>query len=239
MASLAKLAALFVQPKYWSALMRGVAPTVEHQVPLAGRDFATVIDVGANKGQFAFFASRAWPNADLYCFEPLPKPRARLESLLGSRAVIHPMALGAEPGDAEMHIASRADSSSLLALGELQKSMFGMDESGTQRVRIARLDAVLNATQIKRPALLKIDVQGFEYQTLIGAADILHCLDSIYVECSFVELYRDQHLVYDIVALLEKAEFVETGRFNLQVGEDGMLFQADILFEPSFQNPRQ
>ena len=32
----------------------------------------TIIDIGANKGQFAEYISNIFPKAQLFCFEPLP-----------------------------------------------------------------------------------------------------------------------------------------------------------------------
>ena len=96
--------------------MHGVTATLDHDTALGRDSFATVIDVGANKGQFAVYARIRWPNARLICFEPLPNPRAKLVRVTGGQAEIHDCALGAEPGEGRMHLATRTDSSSLLAL---------------------------------------------------------------------------------------------------------------------------
>ena len=52
-----------LQPAYWPALARAVVPTIEHGPALASVEPATVIDVGANKGQFSRFVASRWPNA--------------------------------------------------------------------------------------------------------------------------------------------------------------------------------
>lgn len=230
MKRLHKALAALTQPAYWPALARGVVPGHEHGGAFPGRDFATVIDVGANKGQFAAFARHRWPRARLICFEPLPGPRARLTAVTGGYAEIHASALGEAEGEAAMHVASREDSSSLLPLGETQKRLFSMHETRQVTVPVQRLDAVIDAAAMARPALLKIDVQGLEYETLIGAAGLLDHLDAVYVECSFVELYAGQKLAGAVAALLEAAGFRETGRFNV-FREDGEDVQADLLFE--------
>ena len=67
---------------------------------------------------------------------------------------------------------ARTDSSSLLALGARQKAIFGMEESGALQVPIKRLDTCLS-TPLPRPALLQIDVQGFELEVLKGATGLL------------------------------------------------------------------
>lgn len=222
------LSALSV-PGYWPSLARGVVPGFEHKAAFVGRDFSTVLDVGANKGQFAAFARHRWPRARLVCFEPLPGPRQRLFKLLGSVAEIHPIALGECEGQAEMHLATREDSSSLLALSDAQKRLFAMDESTVISVPVYRLDDVIRDKELEGRTLLKIDVQGFEFEVLKGATGILGAIDEIYVECSYLELYVGQRLAGEVKEFLADFGLTESDRFN--VYSDGVSdVQADILF---------
>lgn len=220
-------------PAYWPALARGVVPGFEHGSAFVGREFATVIDVGANIGQFATFAQHRWPGAHLICFEPLPGPRRRLQTLLHESAEVHPVALGSHAGSAEIHVASRADSSSMLPLGEAQKRLFSMEEQQVLSVPVERLDSVVGAGDVARPALLKIDVQGFEFEVLRGATGLLRSIDTVYVECSFIELYVGQRLAGDVVELLEEFDFAAVGSFNPYHDGDGTKVQADLLFARS------
>jgi FkbM family methyltransferase len=225
---LRKYAKLLQTPACWPALMHGVAATFDHDSALGRDSYATVIDVGANKGQFAIYARIRWPNAQLICFEPLPEPRAKLVHVTRGRAEIHDCALGAEAGEGRMHIATRTDSSSLLALGARQKEIFGMEESGEFQVPIKRLDACL-PTPLPRPVLLKIDVQGFELEVLKGATVLLPRLDAVYVEASYVELYEGQVLHEEIARYLTAAGFSLDGRYNTHFHQ-GEPVQADLLF---------
>ncbi|WP_201068223.1 MULTISPECIES: endonuclease/exonuclease/phosphatase family protein [Thiorhodovibrio] len=50
-------------PACWAALRHGEAATLEHDAALGRERFATVIDVGANKGQFAVYTRLRWPRA--------------------------------------------------------------------------------------------------------------------------------------------------------------------------------
>src|SRR3546814_6948519 len=95
---------------------------------------------------------------------------------------------------------------SLLPLGEEQKRGFAMEEVSTLTVPVRRLDAVLDPASLPRPVLLKIDVQGFEYEVLEGLGALRDAIRWIFVEVSFVELYQGQRLSADVETLLQELE---------------------------------
>lgn len=229
MTRLSKLAAAARNPAYWPALRRGILPTTDHEKALRPFDFKTVIDVGANKGQFASFARVQWPDARLICFEPLPGPRRKLQSLL-PHAKVFDYALGAASGRADIHVASREDSSSLLPLGILQKSMFAMQSVGQMEVEVRRLDEVIETDDLSKPVLLKIDVQGLELLVLEGAEGLLPNIHAIYVEASFKELYCGQHLAGEVISFAESKGFSSAGLFNTLSAAANDVVQADFLF---------
>lgn len=227
-----KLARAVVTPVYWRFLLRGVMPTVEHSAALSRFSFRTVFDIGANRGQFTAFACRHWPNSIVHCFEPIPNVETELRRLMGSlsNVMVHREALGNRTGEAELHLASRNDSSSLLPTSPTQTAIFGTQEIGVVRVPIARLDSLVSAVDIDRPALLKIDVQGFELDVLRGSEAILPVIDAVYVEVSYMELYQGQPRATEIVELLLALGFELAGSFNQQ-GTSGLgAVQADLLF---------
>lgn len=230
MASFGKLAAVAGAPRTWGALGKGVLATMDHRAALGRFQFGSVIDIGANKGQFAAFAMASWPQAKLFCFEPLPGPRAKLAAVTAGRAEVFDCALGAEEGVAVIHVASRADSSSLLPLGERQKTMFQMEESSTLNVPVRRLDQALSTDRLPGPTLIKIDVQGFERDVLLGAKALLPAVSAVYIELSFVELYDKQALASEIATMLFAEGFLLSGVFNQTCDAAGEAVQADFLF---------
>ncbi|PHR21872.1 MAG: hypothetical protein COA41_01855 [Sphingopyxis sp.] len=226
-----KLGRAILNPGNWWAISHGVVPTIEHGKCLQDIAPASVIDVGANKGQFSVFATSIWPNARFHAFEPLPGPSAKFEKVLRGKVTLHKCALGDQETELEIHIASRADSSSLLPLGEKQKQLYDMSESGKLRVPVKRLDAVVAGEALQAPALLKIDVQGFEYEVLSGISGITDKVRWIYVEASFVELYEGQHLFDDVAELISSLGYDQIGQFNTSYDDKGEKVQADFLFE--------
>ena len=78
---------------------------------------------------------------------------------------------------------------------------------------------------------MKIDVQGYELNVLIGARQTIEkYIKYIYVELSFVHFYQGQPLVDDVVSLLKEYGFGLVGIFNPQIGDANELQQADFLF---------
>lgn len=219
---------------YRRALRYGVAAAVEHDAAPFRHEFRLVLDVGANRGQFALVAARRFPQAALVCFEPLSGPRETLERALHWHRDLEvtPCAVSTRAGEAEFVISRADDSSSLLAMTETQAQHFpGTEAAGRTVVQTARLDDLVAPERRLRPCLLKIDVQGAELDVLNGASSVLGAVDAVLVECSFVELYRGQALAGEIVDALHGRGFLLTALCSPVADRSGRVLQADLLFE--------
>jgi len=231
---LRKLAFCIARPATWKYLRKGIAPTIDHRDPLGNLQFATVLDVGANRGQFALFSLTTWPSAKLISFEPLPGPAGLLRQTFGDRIEVVQAALSDEIGQAEMYVTEQDDSSSLLPIGTNQEQISGTKVASVETsVPLVTLDSVLSERALVGPMLLKIDVQGNELKALRGAIASLSKIDMIYCECSYRELYVGQALAAEIIDFLGQHGFEIAGVFNqvstLNLGP----VQADFLFRPS------
>lgn len=175
-------------------------------------DIDLVLDVGANKGQFALDIRQYGYAGRIVSFEPLSQAHGQLlRSSAGD-----PMwdayprcALGDHNGEVEINIAGNSESSSILPMLESHRS--AAPESayqGKEIVPINTLDAVAGQyLKDARAPFLKIDTQGFEWHVLDGAHDILPHIKGILVELSLVPLYDGQHLWRDVIDRLETAGF--------------------------------
>jgi len=229
-----KLAALLKSPYCHSRLLRyRVAAGVEHSGVLSGLDCRTVVDIGANRGQFALVARRRLPQARILSFEPLPAASAKFRAVFAGddRVTLHEVAIGPAPGNATIHISRRDDSSSLLPITATQVALFpGTAEVATTIVRVAPLREFISAAKIEAPALLKVDVQGYELQALRGCEDLLNRFAYVYAECSFMELYAGQALADEVIAWLRERGFKLRGVHNMDYDPGGRAIQADFLF---------
>lgn len=171
-----------------------------------------VLDVGANKGQFASEIRQCGYAGRIVSFEPLSQAHGELLQSSSVDPLWHAYsrcALGDHNGEVEINIAGNSESSSILPMLESHRS--AAPESayqGKETVPIKTLDAVAGQYMMDaRAAFLKIDTQGFEWQVLDGARETLPHIKGILVELSLVPLYEGQHLWREVVDRLEAAGF--------------------------------
>lgn len=207
---LRKLSILLRVPIWRKALMKSVPATTEHLHIFSFEPFATVIDVGANRGQFSLLAKGLYPSVKVFAFEPLQAPREIFEAVSAgwNDITIFPFGLGDENIDEmSINVASKNDSSSFLAFEKISDMFPSAQFSHQEIASIKRLDDVLKPNGLVAPVLMKIDVQGFEKQVLTGSEKLLPHIDLVYVEAAFVDMYKNQALFDEIYAFLSDKGF--------------------------------
>jgi FkbM family methyltransferase len=196
--------------------------------------FRTVLDVGANVGDFAKAAHALFPDAAVYSFEPLPDCFAELQRAMDG--VPHFKAfnvgLGAARGELEFNRSTFSPSSSFRKMSKTHEENYPWTAGGEKiRVTVATLDGLLGDLELARPALMKIDVQGYEDQVLAGAVRTCGQVDALVVEVSYETLYEGQPLFDDIHKTLVQMGFAYHGNIE-QVDErlTGRPLCADAFF---------
>jgi len=231
--TLSKLLALLRNRRSAVTLARHrVAAAVEHLEAIRFCAPRTLIDVGANKGQFSMAVRSLFPKAQIHAFEPLPEARERFQSVFKGdhKVALYDLAIGAKAGEAIFYVADRADSSSLLRPGTGQREAYGVQTQRRITVRVQPLKETLDFSNLVHPVLMKIDVQGGELEVL-KSIENLSLVDFIYVEVSFVELYERQPLFREIFDHLAERGFRLRGAFNQSCTKAFGPTQADCLFE--------
>ena len=230
-----KLAGILAVPGWRHALLRYRVPAgVEHAGMLGHLGtLRTAVDIGANRGQFALAVAHCCPEAQILSFEPLAEPAAVYRKVFAddSRTMLVETAIGPRLDETMMHLSARDDSSSLLPIAAAQNALFpGTSEAGTATIQVARLADQVPEDAIETPALLKLDVQGFELEALTGCEDRLDRFEWVYAECSFVELYAGQAFADAVIAWLRERSFALRGVYNTSYDVQGRTIQADFLF---------
>jgi FkbM family methyltransferase len=178
---------------------------------LTHHEIDTVLDVGANTGQYASALRRAGYKGEILSFEPLSDAYAELEkkSRNDSRWRVFNCAVGEENGEAEINIAGNSESSSLLPMLDAHlRSAPGSKYRATERVKVSTLDSALeNVTSKESRLFLKIDTQGYEHHVIRGARSLLQQVCLIECELSLTPLYEGQYLCHDMLNLLDGMGF--------------------------------
>lgn len=194
----------------------------------------TVLDIGANVGQFAVASAKLFPGTCVHSFEPNPDSFARLqENVRQLRTVsVYPLALGEEEGEATFHVNSHSHSSSILPLTENHRRAFPIaNEVGTIQVKVSTLDKIFAGVELASPVLLKLDVQGFEAQVLRGGVDTLKQVDHLVLEASFKPMYQGEMLFLEMVRFVEGLGFTFLRPIGLLSDpQSGEIVQMDALF---------
>ena len=231
---LKKITSLIPEKIYRNAIFHGVAAAIEHEEVLTKNFYTTIIDIGANKGQFSLAVRKNFPEANIFAFDPLSNAAETFKKVFinDKNTYFYNYAIGPNSGEELIHISKKDDSSSLLSIGKLQTELFpGTEELKTSYIKISPLQDLIKKKNIVKPALLKLDVQGFEYDALIGCESFLDMFDNIYCECSYVELYVGQKLANDVEDLLKSFGFHLDSSYNISYDNKGNKIQADLLFK--------
>ncbi len=198
-----------------------------------------VLDVGASTGEYAAFLLEEGFSGRVISFEPIEAVHRELcrRAERYPRWTVAPRcALGAEAGEAVLHVTRNLASTSLL---EMEARHTAAAPQATpmreERVPVRRLDEVAPKLvgEAKR-LFLKIDVQGFEPQVLDGATGLFRRIRGLQVEMSLVELYRGQVLFLEMLQRILKLGYELWGFDTVFVDEtSGRTLQVDgVFFRP-------
>jgi FkbM family methyltransferase len=213
-----------------------VSPEARFFKLLESRGIDTVIDVGANEGQYGRLLRERGYKRTIVSFEPLRDEHERLLAAAeGDRQwfVAPRMALGDETKEIEINVAGNSWSSSILPMDERHELAAPQSRYvGVQRVPMRRLDDVQHpAIEAGQSILLKIDTQGFEMPVLQGAPHLLQTISGLQLELSLTQLYEGQVLYLDMIHWLRDRGF---DLWNVIPGfvepASGRLLQLDGVF---------
>jgi FkbM family methyltransferase len=194
-----------------------------------------LLDVGANKGQYALACRTSGYKGEILSFEPLSAAHATLLALAKKDpkwTIADRMAVGDRSGEVEINLAGNSASSSVLPM--LDAHLAAAPHSryvGSEKVPLCRLDDVLESRTDGRKIFLKLDVQGFEGFVLNGAENTLAKALALQLEMSLLPLYQGEVLMPEMAKLLEEKGFEP---WDLQPAlrdpKTGRLLQVDAVF---------
>lgn len=198
-----------------------VVASLEHR-ELPKTSYATVVDIGAHTGQFTLLARELYPEATVHAFEPLPEAAAKFREVFADdpHVRLHEAAIAPTRCDATLYIGSEWDGGSLLPAGGSPREV---------PVHAAPLEEFVGADEIRSPALLKLDVQGYEHEALVGCRSLLDRFDDVVAELMLIEDRPDQAMAADVIALLRDQGFQFVG-IDAIGRREGRIHRFDGIF---------
>jgi FkbM family methyltransferase len=186
---------------------------------LHAHGITSVIDVGANIGQFGEALRRTGFTGRIHSVEPLQQAYGQLAARVASDATwtAERGALSDAPGTVQMNVSANSVSSSVLPMLDTHADAAPQSRYvATEDVPATTVDELVARIGFD-PAttLLKIDVQGYEKSVLDGAPKTLAAIAGVRTELSLTSLYDGQALLPDIVTYLADQDlelwFIEPG----------------------------
>jgi FkbM family methyltransferase len=195
----------------------------------------TVLDIGANIGQYGTALRASGYRGNLVSCEPLSDAFEHLQRRSardpGWEAVR--TAVGDEVGSIEINVSANSYSSSLLPMTSAHSDAApGSEFVAAETVPVTTVAELIAARNLN-PArtLLKIDTQGYEAPVLDGAGSALKEFAAVSLELSFVPLYEGQQLFDELTSRLKGAGYT---LYGLDAGfgdpRTGRMLQCDGLF---------
>ena len=195
----------------------------------------TVLDIGANAGQYSMLMRTLKYKGRIISFEPLSSAFGRLQknSASDKKWTINNFALGDKEETATINVSENSFSSSILDIKQAHvDSAPESNYTHTEEITVKTLDSVFDQFCSENDqVMVKIDTQGFEKNVIDGGVSSLAKVKLLQLEMSLVELYENEMLFNDMVNYLKERGFtlvsLEPGFSNRDSGE---LLQVDGIF---------
>lgn len=215
--------------------------TFGHSLSRLGPDLKTVFDVGANVGDMTMSMCQYFPDATVHAFEPYSKTfetlRARVEaSPYRDRVRLHNFGFYDKKGEATLHVTSHHGANSLVAISSAYH-VFNphVQEEDTEDVQLVRLDDFVADAGITHIDLMKVDVEGAEFEVFAGGVRALSSMiDTIFCEMSFARFPRERGEFIRLFQVLHDCGFAPAEIYDVAQGDAGnqwRLAQFDCVFK--------
>jgi FkbM family methyltransferase len=196
------------------------------------KNVSVIVDGGANVGDISLALNGWFSGVDIYAFEPVSDTFQILSKNTAPIKGIHAvqMALGSKNEKATI-LLNKENTINSLKVTEVNDQI-GLSET----ISIIRLDTFLEMKNLTHIDILKIDVEGFEFEVLDGCGSIINTgISCIYLEVGYqreqtkvhfsdVETYMEDH-GFELIGIYEtRRSFIDRRRLwysnNLYIKKD-------------------
>ena len=195
----------------------------------------TVLDVGANIGQYAQALRYKGYKGRILSFEPNPRTYGIMQQAAAGDPAWRCFNIGF--GDSEstavLNAAAISGFDSILQVTHFLKSREEGARTQTQtEVTIQRLDRFWKEQELDGSRVfIKLDCQGYEKRILLGASECLRSALGIQLELSLKRIYDDQPQIEEMIPFLQELGFCAYGLIDgFRDRLSGQLLEVDGFF---------
>lgn len=131
------------------------------------------VDIGANVGEWSGNLLKEIPTAQIYAFEPSKEAFANLELRFKDVDSIKCVNLGIGSQNCEVFLYADKSASGLASLTQRRVTHHGIAFDYKEKINVLTLDTWLTSNNFLRPNIIKIDIEGHEWDVLLGAKQAL------------------------------------------------------------------
>jgi FkbM family methyltransferase len=188
-----------------------------------------ILDVGANRGHWTALALSVFPNSSVVMIEPQDEMEEDLNRLCRGYPSCHYVKIGV--GRAEdtlvQTIFDGLSGSSFLPTTDPRL----LATRKQRRTQVTTIDLILEQHPNFHPDLVKLDIQGFELEALIGASKLFGITEVFIIETMLLSLISGWPITREVISFMADRcyEVYDITEF-VRRPYDGALTQIDIAF---------
>jgi len=198
------------------------------------RSVDCVIDVGANRGQYAGVLRDFGYNGRIVSFEPVLEAFLQLE--LGaaddSKWDVHKAAVGSAAGKLEINVATSSSVSSFLTpTDEYLAAHYGAKVRRRELVEVVSIADVFDSIVGDAKSIyLKTDTQGFDLEVLRGAEPVLDQIVGLQIEISVQPIYNGMPTYLEALGAISEYGFTPSSFFPVTRDKGLRAIEFDGVF---------
>ena len=194
----------------------------------------SIVDVGANEGQFALSMRSLGFRGKIYSFEPVEAAFEKLKqaSATDDKWHVFDFALGAASGEALINVSGFSSFSSILDVNKYALERWKDSEvSHQQEIAIRTLDECASDGTVDCDGrlFLKMDTQGYDLEVFKGALSVLLGVSCILSELSLIPIYEDMPSYAESLAEYESHGFRVSGFYPITRNKNLTLNEVDCV----------
>lgn len=175
---------IHIQERQGKGFVASVNMEVDTIISLLSKNNLTccyALDIGANSGEWTKSLKSKAPSARVDMFEPNPFHWKTLNALTLKLPQVGLFEVGLADFEQEADFFADSAGSTMASLQQRDLAHLNLTFQKIATVQIKTLDSHY-LESVSRPNVIKVDVEGFEYQVLVGGKELLKSVDLVQFE---------------------------------------------------------